>query len=359
MAKASAAKAKAKEPDIPPWHELEAKRVKFAAEADRREREGGAKPVIYGRLNGTTFVAVGGALRYSERWRTFADFLVDYVVGEVGTDWFKAEWEKPAADRHPLTKLRAAFYEFAAAQTYERGISDASPSGPAYEYLLVAYELYLVAHHMKLQKLVIDRLKNPDNYEGARYELLVAAAFIRAGLLIEMEDESDVSARHPEFIAKHPPTGFRFAVEAKRRQRDVKSERTAARPDKADVSGLLTSAFKKKPALPYLVFVDVNLPPAEAADGADPEHVVKQVEATLKRLPKDSDGKDPYSVLALTNRPDLYVGVLNVAPSYWVYFLAAENPRYGGIPADAVEALRRVLQRQRELPADVFDPILR
>ena len=334
-------------------------RVKYAAEHERREREGGAKPVMSGRLNGTTVVAVGGVLRYSKQWRTFADFLIDYVVGEVGTEWFQGESEKLAADRHPLVRLRESFYEFTAAQKAEGGMIRARPSGPAYEYLLVAYELYLVAHHMKLQRRVIDRLKNREGYEGARFELVVAASCIKAGLLIEMEDESDISGKHPEFVATHPPTAFRFAVEAKRRHRIVKAERTAARADKADLSGLLTSAFKKDPALPYLVVVDVNLPPVEATDGADPDQVVKQLNATLKRLPSEADGMEPYSVLALTNRPDLYVGVHSAAPSYWSYLQAAENPRHGGLPVEVVESLARALQHQRDLPHDVFDPILK
>lgn len=333
--------------------------AKFLAEHERREREGGAKPVMAARLNDKTIVTVGGKLHYSTTWRTFADFLIDYVVEEVGVDWFEADWGRPPEQRHPLSKLRAAFYEFSAAQPVANGMIECAPSGPAYEYLLVSYELYLLAHHMKLQKLVIHRLKDPNLYQGARYELFVAATCIKVGLLIEMEDEEEGLIKRPEFIATHPQTSTSFAVEAKRRHRDVKVERAEARPPKADMGSLLGNAFRKKPALPYLVFADVNLPPIDALDAANPENVARQVEETLKRLARnEEDGKDPFSVVVLTNRPDLYVDVHTPAPAAWAYFIAAENPRHGFLPLAVIEALRRAVISQRELPADVHDPVV-
>ena len=346
-------------PDLPSWDELEAMRVKFAAEHDRRVREGGAKPVMAARANGTTMVAVGSRIRASETWRTFADFLVDYVLDEVGVDWFEAERKRPAAEQHPLVQLRASFYEFTASQEVKDGMIYASPSGPAYEYLLVSYELYLLAHHMKLQESVICRLKFPKGYEGARYELFVAATCIKAGLRIEMEDESDGLRRHPEFIAQHVQTGARFAVEAKRRHRDVKVERAETRAPKVELAGLLGDAFDKNPALPYLIFLDVNLPPLEAPDGAEPADVQKQLNKTLKQIVShESDGKDPYSALAVTNRPDLYVSATTSAPKCWAFLQAAENPRHGLLPLAVTEALLNALRHQRELPNNVFDPIL-
>lgn len=66
-------------------------------------------------------------------------------------------------------------------------------------YLLLSYDLYLIRHHGALQKIIIERLKWEDQFQGTRHEIFAAATCIRAGFEIAYEDETDRIKKHPEF----------------------------------------------------------------------------------------------------------------------------------------------------------------
>jgi hypothetical protein len=57
-------------------------------------------------------------------------------------------------------------------------------TGAAAAYNWLSYNLYLIAHNVKLQERLINRLKNPEQFWGAYYETFVAAAMIKAGFLV-------------------------------------------------------------------------------------------------------------------------------------------------------------------------------
>jgi hypothetical protein len=59
-----------------------------------------------------------------------------------------------------------------------------------------------------------NRLREDDSYESSRYELQIAAGFIRLGFKLTWLDYS--TGKHPEFLAQ-PPTGEIMAVECKHR----------------------------------------------------------------------------------------------------------------------------------------------
>ena len=74
-----------------------------AAEQQRIEQQGLGKPIISARMdNGHQFVAVRNRLLYSKKWKTFHDFLGDYLKGALGTEWGNAELCKPFDQRHPI-----------------------------------------------------------------------------------------------------------------------------------------------------------------------------------------------------------------------------------------------------------------
>jgi hypothetical protein len=90
---------------------------------------------------------------------------------------------------------------------------------------------------------------------------MVAATFIRAGLRIDYEDESDSRSRHPEFIAVHRRSGERVAVEAKKGNRGKVPQ--GDDEVRLGVVGLMKSAVGKFNGLPLVVFVELDLPPIE------------------------------------------------------------------------------------------------
>ena len=58
-------------------------------------------------------------------------------------------------------------------------------------YLMVVYDLYVLRDNDKLQDDVVRRLRDRVQFEGARYQLYVAATFVRAGCAFTFDDESD------------------------------------------------------------------------------------------------------------------------------------------------------------------------
>ena len=73
-----------------------------AAEQQRQEQQGLGKPIISEMFHGYRFVAVGSRLYYSNRWKTFHDFLDHYIKSVLGGEWGTEELQKPAVERHPL-----------------------------------------------------------------------------------------------------------------------------------------------------------------------------------------------------------------------------------------------------------------
>jgi len=73
-----------------------------AAEMQRQQQQGLGKPIISETLKGYRVVAVGSRLYYSNRWKTFHDFLDHYVKTLLGPDWGTSELKKAQTERHPL-----------------------------------------------------------------------------------------------------------------------------------------------------------------------------------------------------------------------------------------------------------------
>jgi hypothetical protein len=152
-------------------------------------------------------------------------------------------------------------------------------TGPMRSYMCLVYDLYWLQLKHKLPKFLVQRLRNLETFQGARYEVLVAATFARAGFDIELLDEGIKDEKHCEFIATHKNTRNAIYVEAKsRHRRGVLHQAGTFDPStdvKGDVFGLYADAIKQAPhGHPFLIFIDVNvpvaLPPDTAAYGSVP-----------------------------------------------------------------------------------------
>jgi hypothetical protein len=108
-------------------------------------------------------------------------------------------------------------------------------------------EALTLQHSLVVQRLLLDRIRSPQGFHGAMYEVRVAASLLRAGFTLELEDETDRRQTHVEFVATHQASGTRFAVEAKRRE-----------GAKLKVNKLLYSALTKRADHVRLVFIDTN-----------------------------------------------------------------------------------------------------
>lgn len=275
-----------------PTARADAKRVQ------RERQQGLGKPIISAEWKGHRFVAVGGRLVASPKWKTFHDFLMDYIRTAFGSDWGNAEISKPAAERHPVVTWYQTICRQQLQATPPGGPVRTPQTGTATAFLQLAYDLYALDHNVELREVLLKRLKDRSNFDGARYEVQVAAMLIRAGFNLEFEDETDRSSTHCEFTATYPKTGRSFSVEVKRRQgRRVR------------IGGLFNGAISKHAKHPRVIFIDLNL-----RDDGDPSVRVepeffRSAERRLRQFEGELLNGSPYpsARVFLTNTPwDLY-----------------------------------------------------
>ena len=70
-------------------------------ELQRQKQQGLGRPIISTKHEGYRFVAVGDRLHYG-KWKSFGDFLTNYIKVTLGGDWGNAELVKPLDNRHSL-----------------------------------------------------------------------------------------------------------------------------------------------------------------------------------------------------------------------------------------------------------------
>jgi hypothetical protein len=137
------------------------------------------------------------------------------------------------------------------------------------ELVALAHNMYMLQKVDRLPDGVMNRLRNYDGFQGARYEIAIAAAFVKCDFEIEWIDEK--ASKHPEFIARNPRTREEVAVETKSRRRPGVLHHPGTLPPadelRADVDRLYRDALQQDPGnRPFAIFLDVNLPPNTSQD---------------------------------------------------------------------------------------------
>jgi hypothetical protein len=270
--------------------------VMRARQRQREQQQGLGIPITSAEFRGYRFVAVGNQVLWSRSWRTFHDFLFEYLPRVLGKEWGTVELKKPAPSQHPLFRLHAAVNRLRQGHTVStQAIQTAVMTGAAAAYLGLAYHLYLLAHNAAVQDLLVKRLRNADQFWPAFYETSVAAHLIQAGFELTLEDETDSRGTHCEFIARHRASGRFFAVEAKHR-----------RPNKqtAGVSNQLHEALKKANHHARIVFIDVNVD-ARGEGSTDPFAALPWLKGALSSI----RGREESMTVAGKPAPPAYVVV--------------------------------------------------
>ena len=189
------------------------------------------------------------------------------MVGTLEQEWFEEQLRLPLKKQNAIVKWRTATVELLRRPgNADDGVSTGHTlTGPAKAYQCLGYDLYWLRLVDRLPESLIKRLKDFREFQGARYEVLVAAVFARAGFEIEWIEDT-VVGKHPEFIATHKRTGKKVGVEAKSRQRPgaMNYIGTVRREThlKGDVFELYNKAVKQAPCgdLPFIIFIDPNVP---------------------------------------------------------------------------------------------------
>jgi len=200
---------------------------------------------------------------------SFYEFLGCFVIEQLGGLWWLfGELRKPEDERHVVTawfsshiaSLRAAEGRLATTGAEQLTLP---MTGYQRELLSLGYELALLIDRDKLPAALLGRLRKRTEYQGARFEIKVAAICIRAGLDITYVSGSGVPTA--EFNAIDPATGATVGVEAKSRHRagtlHEAGQSDPQRSARADVKRLVREALvKDRQGRPFFVFIDVNAP---------------------------------------------------------------------------------------------------
>jgi hypothetical protein len=225
-----------------------------------------SRPQIQTVAFGQKIRAVRDAVHFRPLEETFHDFQLNLLLWTLGHNWFDEQMLKPPGERHIILRWRDERNSL-----LEKHRDPAAPpnvpvraplTGNTKALQVLADDIYQLQHALKTPRKIIERLRNMREFQGARYELLVASLFARCGFDVEFVDEK--TKKNPEFFATK--SGERIAVEAKSRRRPGVLHESGkyvaeAQPGQARIRGLFQEALEQNPgAGPFAVFIDVNLP---------------------------------------------------------------------------------------------------
>jgi hypothetical protein len=302
------------DPMLPPgldeaWREnlrkVEARRVQ------RQKQQGLGRGIISCECADYRMVAVANTVHWSKEWRTFQDFLRDFLIMRLGRDWFAAEMAKPVAQRHRI----AQWYDLSIYHHKQFGkpigkILTAPMTGAQRAYLNLAYNVYLIAHHAEaadatLLDTILSRLKSErsDDFIGKLFETYAAAAFLKAAFHLAYENETDGNTSHVEFVATYPKTGNKFSVEVKARNRSPQQEGPVDDIKRLRVRSKLNRSLGKEAKFARVVMIEVNIPDVltevTKLDGW-PQAALRQIRAAEQFQPPNG-GEKPSAYVFVTN----------------------------------------------------------
>lgn len=238
---------------------------------------------------------------------TFHEFLINVVKWTFGKSWWKQQIGMPEKDRNIVVKWT---YDFAAITKVPpkeamRPPYAAPANGPVWALLSLGYDLFCLQAKNKLPEFIVERLRKNLSFQGARYEVAVAAIMMRSGLDVRFLDETEMSEKHCEFIATHRKQRIQIGVEAKSRKRPGSVHEQGDFSQSEDARGLenlVRQAKKQRPSgLPFLIFVDLNLPASPGLKFKD-RPWIRDAKLVIDRLgPASAESPDPFSALVLTN----------------------------------------------------------
>ena len=350
--------------DPPP--ELLAEMSRQRSEWERKERNfieryGHARVPVCAKMGDKWLVIVGGGIykQTQEGPYGFMNVIHDHALLFFGVPFLEAEEAKPFAERHPAIQWMHTYVEHDERLRNEGNANlRARQIGSGAAWFRFAYDLFTIGDNARLQARLKERLLEPRYFQAARHELRVAAQCVVAGFELQFEDEQDNARRHPEFVATDKFSPLRIAVEVKSRHRrgvqGFESGRNIRPGDHVDIRQPVLEAYRKVSNLPFYVFIEANLPPA---DEAEYRRWINEIDQTMFHL--EAEGyANPCSANAIfiTNDPSHYLGenqIGNDSDYVWIKHFTAALPRVPHPPDNMVERLLRAFEQRLSPPAEL------
>lgn len=204
---------------------------------------------------------------------TFTQFLQRYATEALGPVWLQSEAAKPEVDQHVLAKHSSHLTSTYRSDPTKPRLRVVNLDIEALDFLRFAYDLYVCADNDAVDAQLLQRFREPMQYQGARFELRVATGMIRAGFRVDLNIDRTVP--QPEFYAI-ALDGTRIAVEAKSAHRNGVLGSTKGKTI-AEVEGMtmkevgieacmrMKQAIRKVSTMPLFLFYEMTLPTKTAS----------------------------------------------------------------------------------------------
>ena len=321
------------------------------------------RPQLQPRSGKALVVSAGGHLYKIAVRESWYGFLYGLLIEQIGPAWFDAETEKSEGSSHFLARW---YRDICRRERDEDGHftrhDPANEIGTTLAFRSIAYDIFCVMQAGNLSAKLMERIRHPDQFEGARYELWVAATLARAGFSIEIANEDDRSSKHGEGIATHRETGRKFWIEAKRKHRPGFNYLQALiEKVMLKVDAKLVAAAMQKPAQDdRLIFIDVNRPPWNRSDIKAPWVFAFRNSLNRLQLQKDfRDNPDRRAFVMVTNHPYHFVSNVRPDPKQHFFATAFNMPHFNSPTFEtdfpAIYALMRSITDHFAIPEDYLE----
>lgn len=304
-------------------------------------------------LEGQKYWALGSRLYRTRGDLSFHDFLIETLAHVLGDEWWSNQRSRSPDDRHFLAKCFDNFHRMREFGCLEPGIatySAESPGGLVHHLRSVAFDVATLMHRSHLSDHLLRRLRHRDQYQGARYEIGIAAVFSRLDCDVEFYDTA-ARGRHPEFVASIRDSEIQIAVEAKSKHREgvINVRGVFDESDvKTDIRRQLREARKQNPGnLPFMIFVDINLPPRPDLRLPDKSWML-DLTRKLQRQSAASRTPDPVTLTAVTNFAQHYDRNRPASPGEFL-MIHPEKVKYP-VPRDFLADIQRALISYGNVP---------
>lgn len=305
--------------------------------------------------------AVGNRIFWRDPKETFHTFIIRFLQGTMGVEWWERNKTRTGQNQHVVLRWLHSFDRWAKAmQTDTNKVAEntwtATPNGDTQALMSLAYDVFCLSHTQKLPDELIERLRNHDQFQGVRYEIAVAAIFERSGFDIEWTKDVPGQKRC-EFIATHRETKTQIAVEAKSRHREgVLNRKGIYVPTLESENGmrkLYRDARAKEPKMPYIIFMDVNMPPAPEIVPTEFLMWFPALKKVITSYPDPTpEHPTPYNYMIVTNFSYYYAGEDIPHGNVERLWVQSPLPRFALNPS-MEEIIEKQLQRYSHVPQEV------
>jgi hypothetical protein len=163
--------------------------------------------------------AVGNRIYWRPLTQTFHEFLLDILKETVGKKWYMGQVGLPPNQHHQIYRWLVSLARHTDSVVGNEACRDgevwgSAPTGDVLAVATLGYDLLHLQHYRVLPQRVVDRLTSRQGFQGALYEIAIAASFVRAGFSVQFIDD-DTATKHAEFIATDPGTGLSIEVETR------------------------------------------------------------------------------------------------------------------------------------------------